>query len=237
MGFSAWHKFVVSPARVAFAGANLPDVALGAGVATTVPAGSAAQHLPEWSVSDGVSHIIGRTKMSSQDRLSSTSYIVLSLIDAAGEATPYDLKRAVAASIGNFWSVPHAQVYAEPERLAAAGYLSERREQGGRRRRYYKLQPRGEEALRAWRAEPTAEMAELRDPGILKLFFGGDPKPLAEAQLSVHRRRLDELEELTRRVGEQPQVPPGVALTFRAGLGHEREWVAFWEAIARGEAP
>jgi PadR family transcriptional regulator AphA len=176
-------------------------------------------------------------KMSSPDRLSSTSYIVLSLIDAAGEATPYDLKRAVAATIGNFWSVPHAQVYAEPERLAVAGYLSERREQGGRRRRYYKLSPRGEKALQTWRAEPTDEMAELRDPGILKLFFGGDAKPLAEAQLSVHQRRLDELEELMRRVADQPQVPRGVVLTFQAGLGHEREWVRFWEAIARGETP
>ena len=175
--------------------------------------------------------------MASQDRLSSTSYIVLSLIDAVGEATPYDLKQAVAASIGNFWSVPHAQVYAEPERLEAAGYLSERREQGGRRRRYYKLSARGEEALRTWRATPTDEMAELRDPGILKLFFGGDAKPLAAAQLSVHRRRLDELEELMRRVADQPQVPPGVVLTFKAGLGHEREWVRFWEAIAQDEMP
>lgn len=175
--------------------------------------------------------------MSSQYRLSSTSYIVLSLIDGAGEATPYDLKRAVAATIGNFWSVPHAQVYAEPERLAAGGYLSERREQDGRRRRHYRLTPRGEEALRAWRAEPTDEMAELRDPGVLKLFFGGDPVPLAEAQLTVHRRRLAELEELTRRAAEQPEIPRGAALTFRAGLGHEREWVAFWGAIARGETP
>jgi PadR family transcriptional regulator AphA len=175
--------------------------------------------------------------MSSQDRLSSTSYIVLSLIDAAGEATPYDLKRSAAASIGNFWSVPHAQVYAEPERLAAGGYLSERREQGGRRRRHYRLTAKGEEALRTWRAEPTDEMAELRDPGVLKLFFGGDPKPLAEAQLKVHRRRLDELEELLRRVDGDSRVPRGVSLTFRAGLGHEREWVAFWEAIARDETP
>jgi DNA-binding PadR family transcriptional regulator len=175
--------------------------------------------------------------MSSQDRLSSTSYIVLCLIEAAGEATPYDLKRSVAATIGNFWSVPHAQVYAEPERLEAGGYLSERREQGGRRRRHYKLTAKGTKALAAWRAEPTGEMAELRDPGVLKLFFGADPKPLAEAQLTVHRHRLEELEELLRRVAGQPQVPPGVALTFRAGLGHEREWVTFWEAIARGETP
>ncbi len=171
----------------------------------------------------------------SSDRLSYTSYIVLSLIEAAGEATPYDLKRAVALGLGNFWSVPHAQVYAEPERLAGGGYLSERREQGGRRRRYYRLTERGREALRAWLAEPTADMAELRDPGILKLFFGGDPKPLARAQLSVHRKRLAEVETLIARTGEK--APRGFQLTMQAGLGHEREWVRFWELVEKGETP
>src|SRR4249919_3599531 len=127
------------------------------------------QQQPEWSVSDGVSHTIDSSPMSSEHRLSPTSYIVLALIDGAGEATPYDLKQMVAMTLGNFWSVPHAQIYAEPERLSEGGYLGERREQGGRRRRYYKLTAKGTQALQEWLAEPTGEMAELRDPGILKL--------------------------------------------------------------------
>src|SRR6201999_4095958 len=65
-------------------------------------------------------HTIGRRSMSSEIRLTPTSYIVLGLIDAAGEATPYDLKQTVGLSLGNFWSLPHAQLYAEPERLAGA---------------------------------------------------------------------------------------------------------------------
>jgi PadR family transcriptional regulator AphA len=174
--------------------------------------------------------------MSSTPRLSATSYIVLSLVNAAGEATPYDLKRAVATTLGNFWSLPHAQVYAEPERLAASGFLSERRERGGRRRRHYKLTAKGEEALQAWLAEPTDEMAELRDPGMLKLFFGGDPKALATAQLSVHRSRLELLEELAERIDGQ-QAPAGPELALLAGLGHEREWVRFWELVEKGERP
>jgi PadR family transcriptional regulator, regulatory protein AphA len=68
-------------------------------------------------------------------RLTPASYIVLGLLNQAGEATPYDLKRMVAASIGNFWSLQHAQLYTEPERLAAAGLLTEKREEGGRRRK------------------------------------------------------------------------------------------------------
>jgi DNA-binding PadR family transcriptional regulator len=175
--------------------------------------------------------------MSSEQRLSPTSYIVLALIDGAGEATPYDLKQAVALTLGNFWSVPHAQIYAEPERLAGGGFLSERREQGGRRRRYYKLTAQGKRALEGWLAEPTAEMAELRDPGILKLFFGGSPEPLAKAQLSTHRQRLAELEGLAEAMKGQSQVPRGFRLTVQAGVGHEREWVRFWELVEKGEEP
>lgn len=175
--------------------------------------------------------------MSNETRLSPTSYIVLALIEAAGEATPYDLKRTVGVTLGHFWSVPHAQVYAEPERLATAGYLSERRERGGRRRRHYKLTATGAQALEGWRAEPTAEMAELRDPGILKLFFGGEPERLAAAQLTTHEERLRELERLSERVEGSADMPRGVGLTLRAGIGHEREWVRFWAAIAAGETP
>ena len=173
--------------------------------------------------------------MSSEYRLSPTSFIVLALIDGAGEATPYDLKRAVAASIGSFWSVPHAQLYAEPERLTAGGYLSERREESGRRRRHYKLTATGEKALREWLAESTEEMAELRDPGLLKLFFGGDPRRLAEAQLSSHRIHLAELEAVAEKAAAR--MSPGSLLTLKAGIGHEREWVRFWSLIERGEEP
>jgi len=173
--------------------------------------------------------------MSSEHRLSPTSFIVLALIDGAGEATPYDLKLAVAASIGSFWSVPHAQLYAEPERLTAGGYLSERREESGRRRRHYKLTATGEKALQEWLAEPSGEMAELRDPGLLKLFFGGDPRSLAEAQLTTHRQHLAELEALAGQVADM--MSPGALLTLKASIGHEREWVRFWSLLEQGEEP
>jgi PadR family transcriptional regulator, regulatory protein AphA len=173
--------------------------------------------------------------MSSETRLSPTSYIVLGLIDAAGEATPYDLKQRVAAGLGNFWSVPHAQVYNEPERLAAAGLLRERREQGGRRRRHYSLTVRGSTALRDWLAEPTAEMTELRDAAILKVFFGADPKRMAAAQLPARRRKASEYEELLEQIADI--APPGVVLSLRAGIGHEREWVRFWSLVEKGEEP
>ena len=155
----------------------------------------------------------------------------------AGEATPYALKQAVGLTLGNFWSIPHAQIYAEPERLSEGGHLSERREEGGRRRRHYKLTAKGKKALGDWLAEPTGEMAELRDPGILKLFFGGNPEHLARAQLLTHRQRLGELETLAEAMEGRPDVPRGFRLTVQAGLGHEREWVRFWELLEQGGEP
>lgn len=155
--------------------------------------------------------------------------MVLGLLDAAGdEATPYDLKRVAQVSVFNFWSVPHTQIYTECERLAEAGLLAERRESGGRRRRFYRLTAAGRKALGRWREEPTEELYELRDVGALKLCFGADPGPLAEAQLSAHKRKLAELEQTLKAAGE---VPEGMRLTLEWGVTAERSAVRFWSRL------
>ena len=108
--------------------------------------------------------------MADEIRLTPTSYIVLGLLDRAGEATPYALKRMVAAGVGNFWSLQHAQLYTETARLTAAGYLEEEREETGRRRRRYRLSRAGRKALAGWVATPTREFTELpRDFAISSL--------------------------------------------------------------------
>ena len=160
-------------------------------------------------------------------RLTPTSYIVLGLIERSGEATPYELKRLVVGGIGNFWSLQHAQLYTEPERLTRAGYLEETRERGGRRRKRYKLTAAGREALRAWVSEPTDELPELRDVALLKLFFDADARPLAAAQLAAHREKLREYEQLARQAGDES--PPGPLAALQAGIAHEREWVRYWQ--------
>jgi PadR family transcriptional regulator, regulatory protein AphA len=164
-------------------------------------------------------------------RLTPTSYIVLGLLDLCGEATPYELKGLVAVGVGNFWSLQHAQLYTETSRLAEAGYLTENREEGGRRRKRYRLTDRGNAALQEWIAEPISDLAELRDLGLLKLFFGADPKTLAAEQLAVHREKLAEYERLHEDLGPVEGIE-GPRLTLEAGIGHEREWVRFWESVA-----
>jgi DNA-binding PadR family transcriptional regulator len=166
-------------------------------------------------------------------QLTPTSYIVLGLLERLRGGTPYDLKRTVASSIGNFWSVPHSQLYAEPERLAKGGYMKVRREQGGRRRKHYALTARGRKALAEWLESPTAELYELRDPGLLKLAFGSDAKSLAAAQLPVHEERLRHFQDILR-VLEASGAPVEQRLVVESGIGHEREYVRFWKRVAGG---
>ena len=163
--------------------------------------------------------------------LTPTSYIVLGMIRQAGEATPYALKQMAAATIGNFFSIPHSQIYAEPERLANGGFLKVRREQGGRRRKHYSLTARGQKALADWLDAPTDEMYELRDPGLLKLAMGSDAKALARAQLPKHEERLRYFQEILR-VLEASGAPAQQRLVVESGIGHEREYVRFWKKVA-----
>jgi PadR family transcriptional regulator AphA len=83
--------------------------------------------------------------------------------------------------------------------------------------------------LLAWVSEPTDELPELRDVALLKLFFDADPQPLADAQLTAHREKLHEYEQLARQAGDDP--PPGSLTTPQAGIAHEREWVRYWQRL------
>ena len=157
------------------------------------------------------------------------SYIVLGLVAWAGEATPYRLKQLVAQSVGNFWTLQHAQLYSEPERLAREGFLTEKRERGGRRRKLYAITEQGQRALDEWRAVPTDETFELRAPALLKLFFGADPAQLAPVQVEAHKRKLAEYEQIRDTMPES--VPEGPRLALDAGIESERHQIAWWERV------
>jgi PadR family transcriptional regulator, regulatory protein AphA len=163
-------------------------------------------------------------------RLTPTSYVVLGLIEQMQPVTPYNIKRGAAVSVANFWSLAHTQLYLECGRLAKDGYLSERREEAGRRRRIYRLTRKGVEALEGWRSKSAAEDYELRDPGILKLYFGGNPAQLAPDQVEAHQSRLEEYETQLAEL-ERQGAPARVTLAVEAGIGHEREYVRFWSRL------
>lgn len=160
-------------------------------------------------------------------RLSTTSYVVLGLVEMREPATPYDIKRAAELTTTNFWTLAHTQLYSECSRLAREGLLDEEREQTGRRRKLYRLTNDGAAALDAWRKEPASETFELRDPGILKLFFGADPKLLAKTQLAFHEQQAARYEGLITH-----PMTDGMRLALECGIGHEREYIRYWRELA-----
>jgi DNA-binding PadR family transcriptional regulator len=166
----------------------------------------------------------------SSTKLTDTSYAVMALLEQCEPATAYQLKQVAQQSIFHFWSIPHTQLYTECSRLAEAGLLTERQEEGGRRRRIYRLAATGRKALEEWRRDPSTDLYELRDPGLLKLFCGADPAAVAAAQLGRHEERLSAYEAYAGVEG----VPEGVRLALESGIGHEREYVRFWKRLRDG---
>jgi DNA-binding PadR family transcriptional regulator len=178
--------------------------------------------------------------------LTSTSYLVLGLLAREGPSTPYDLKRHVAATIGHFWAFPHAVLYQEPARLVLLGLAVEKRELEGRRRRFFSNTDGGREALRAWLRRPFVRPPELRDLGLLQLFFADLEPPgvaltIAEAQLAYHRAQLARYE--AGQLGGDPSDGAGAdgrsiakwhGVTLRVGLLMERAAVEFWSGIVGG---
>ena len=164
--------------------------------------------------------------MTDEIELTPTSHIVLGLLSMSGQATPYDLKQMASLTIGEFWTLPHSQLYSEPTRLARAGYLTEQQEPHGRRRKLYRLTDRGRAALTNWLQTFAPEPYMLRDPALLKLFFGADRHQLAEVQFETHRQKLAEYEAIREQLTDEAPIGPRLALEL--GIRHERETVNFW---------
>lgn len=172
----------------------------------------------------------------STGRLSTTSYVVLGMIGLRGPSTPYDLKRGIGRSVGYFWPFPHAQLYAEPERLERMGLLAVQPEDSGRRRKTYSLTEAGRNALREWLAAATDEHFQMRDIAELKLFFNelgdsDDVARLAREQVSQHQQRIAVYEEMQARLGELPAVARRM-VTLRLGLEMEYAALRFWHSLA-----
>jgi PadR family transcriptional regulator, regulatory protein AphA len=152
-------------------------------------------------------------------------------------ATSYELKRRVQGSVGHFWTFNHSQLYDEPLRLLRAGLVAGDTERGGRRRRTYSITDAGRDALAAWLAEPTRGRTEVRDPGLLKLFFGRWAGPrelrtLARDQLEAHRQQADDythLRTLRSGRGDRWQLA-----SLELGIAYERRVQAFWEELLAG---
>jgi len=163
-------------------------------------------------------------------KLNATSYVVLGMLSYS-PATSYDLKQWVASTVGNFWAFAHSQLYDEPARLVADGLISETVEETGRRKRTYEILPAGREVLRDWLAGRTDDQTEVRDLGLLKLFFANfgeraDLLRLAHDRHASHRKRAD---NYTARRDELSDYADRWQLkTIELGIRYERCVEEFW---------
>ena len=102
--------------------------------------------------------------------LSSTAYVILGMLGWR-PMSGYEIKSLVDKSTRFFWAASYGQIYPELRKLAAAGLIEGKASpQGGRRRNVYRLTPAGRRELQAWLGV-DADVFELRDEGLLKLFF------------------------------------------------------------------
>src|SRR5579862_5513458 len=91
-----------------------------------------------------------------------------------GRRTGYDIKQFVDKTTRHFMAISYGQLYPELKRLEEAGLVAGSAEPtGGRSRTVYQLTDAGRQALADWLESDDDLLYELRDEGMLKLFFSG----------------------------------------------------------------
>jgi PadR family transcriptional regulator, regulatory protein AphA len=134
--------------------------------------------------------------------LPNPAYVILGKLKVLGRASGYDLKRDIDSTLRAFWAISQAQIYPVLARLERDGLVEGRSEPRGRRqRRVFTLTDDGEEALREWLRTDESLSYELRDQGMLKLFFADvldrdDALALVRKIRARHERMLGRLREM-----------------------------------------
>lgn len=119
--------------------------------------------------------------------LSPTARVILGLL-RFGPRTGYGIKQATDRSTKFFWSASYGQIYPELRRLEEAGLVESTEEPRGQvPRRIFRLTEAGLRAFETWLSAPELQY-EVRDEGLLKLFFG-EALPREELGDLIRRRR------------------------------------------------
>jgi PadR family transcriptional regulator AphA len=166
--------------------------------------------------------------------LSATGRVVLGLI-AFGKRTGYDIKAFVDKTTRYFWAASYGQIYPELKRLEDQGLVRGRPEpSGGRARTVYELTEAGTAALERWLESDDEPGYELRDEGMLKLFFSDSlPERRIEIVRAIRNRQERKLAQLRSIESFASQGPTGSYLTLQMGIG-STEWIIEWcEATER----
>jgi len=182
--------------------------------------------------------------------LSATAKVILGML-AARPRSGYEIKQLVDNSTRFFWAASYGQIYPELKRLAEAGLIEgSDASQGARQRTVHRLTAKGKRAVREWIESPP-DVFELRDEGLLKLFFAGSADPGRAAEIARERAahsagiatRLTELAaERDSGAAEGPPFSVDQPSTTVLRYGIEmNEWIAGWferaaQDLERGSA-
>jgi PadR family transcriptional regulator AphA len=167
------------------------------------------------------------------------TYVVLGMV-GLGARSGYEIKQMVELSIRFFWTISQAQIYPSLEQLERAGLVHGRSDpQGKRRRRVYEITPAGEAALGEWLRREEPLPFELRDTGLVKLFFADsldrdDALVLLAALQGRSEERvatLREIEPAARLAEEEGNVHP--MLTLRMGIAFHQAIIDVGEEFER----
>jgi PadR family transcriptional regulator AphA len=160
--------------------------------------------------------------------LNPTGRVILGMI-AFGKRTGYDIKAFVDKTTRYFWAASYGQIYPELKRLEDQGLVRGRPEpSGGRARTVYELTEAGAAALEHWLESGEETLSELRDEGMLKLFFSDSlPEQRIEIVRAMRAREERALAHLRSIEPHASKGPKGSYLTLQMGIGLT-EWTIEW---------
>jgi PadR family transcriptional regulator AphA len=164
--------------------------------------------------------------------LSPTACVILGMVSREARSG-YEIKSLVDGSVRFFWAASYGQIYPELKRLAEAGLVEGSDVPRGKRKRtVYAITPAGEEALREWLRQAPATF-EMREEGLLKLFFSS-VLPTEDAAKTLRAMREHRLGVAERLRGIEPVAEekaenddPYPQIVLQGGIEFN-EWFADW---------
>jgi DNA-binding PadR family transcriptional regulator len=177
--------------------------------------------------------------------LSATAKVILGML-AARPRSGYEIKQLVDNSARYFWTASYGQIYPELKKLQKAGLIAgDDTSRGARQRTTFKLTADGRKAAREWISRPP-EVLEIRDEGLLKLFFAGSVEPeraaeIARERAAISREKAAQLRTIEAAADdagqptEGPEAAPdaGSLAVLRYGI-EMSEWAAdYFEGVAK----
>lgn len=149
-------------------------------------------------------------------KLKPPAFLMLGMV-RLGATSGYAIKKAADISTRVFFPTSLAQVYPELARLENQGLVSRHDDpHGDRARSFYEITEQGEDVLLAWLRSERVVPTQLRDEGLLRLFFA-DALP-GEDQVALVRR----MRERARRAETwmRDEILPAAEAVEGAGFRH-----------------